>query len=100
MVDRGGVFGEWLMPVSDVREFAEILSEITVSGSRLEGANCPDVPRFVVEIIERELSGDSRNAHSFVEIFEVLTQNRFSIVAGVDCDEVLKFVSRVESSVQ
>jgi hypothetical protein len=53
-----------------------------------------------VKIIERRLSGDSRRANSFVEIFEILEQNRFEIVAGVDCDEVLKFMSCVESSEQ
>jgi hypothetical protein len=98
IVGVGGFFGECWMPTSDVRAFAEVLSEITIGGSRVEGVSRPGVPGFVVEIIERGLSGDSRMANSFVEIFEILKQNRFEIVAGVDCDEVLKFVSWVESS--
>jgi hypothetical protein len=100
MVDVGGIFGECWMPTSDVRAFAEIFSEITIGGSRVEGASHPDVPGFVVEIIERGLSGDSRRADSFVEIFEILKQNRFEIVAGVDCDEILKSVSWIELSEQ
>jgi hypothetical protein len=60
----------------------------------------PDAPGFVVEIIQRGLSGDSRNANSFVDIFEILRQNRFEIVASVDCDEVSKYVNWVESSAQ
>jgi hypothetical protein len=50
--------------------------------------SCQEVPGCVVEIIKRGLSGDSRNADSFVEILEILKQNRFEIVAGVDCNEV------------
>jgi hypothetical protein len=53
----------------------------------------PGVPGSVVEMIERGFSGDSRRAGSFVEISEVLKQNRFEIVAGVECDEAFKFVS-------
>jgi hypothetical protein len=62
--------------------------------------NAPDLSGFVMEIIERRLSDDSRRANSFVEIFEILKQNRCEIVAGVDCDEVLKFVSWIELSEQ
>jgi hypothetical protein len=68
--------------------------------SGVKGASRPDIPGFVVEIIEKELSSDSRNANLFVEIFEILKENRFEIVAGVDCDEVLKFASWLESSEQ
>jgi hypothetical protein len=100
MVDVGGFFGECRIPTSDVRAFAEVLSEIIMGGSKVEGVSRPDVPGFVVEIIERGLSGDSISANSFMEIFEILEQNRFEIVAGVDCDEVSKFVSWVESSEQ
>jgi serine/threonine protein kinase len=100
IVDVGGFFGECCMPTSDVHAFTEVLSEITMGGSRVKGASRPDVPGFVVEIIERGFSSDSRKANSFVEIFEILKQNRFEIVAGVDCDEVLKFMSWIESSEQ
>jgi ATP-dependent helicase YprA (DUF1998 family) len=69
-----------------------------MGGSGVEGVSRQDVPGFVVEIIERGLSGNSRNANSFVEIFEILKQNSLEIVAGVDCDEGLKFVNWVKSS--
>jgi hypothetical protein len=68
--------------------------------SGVKGASRPAVPGFVVEIIKRGLSDDSRNANLFVEIFEVLKENRFVIVAGVDCNEVLKFINWIESSEQ
>jgi tRNA A-37 threonylcarbamoyl transferase component Bud32 len=88
IVDVRGFFEECCMPTSDVRAFTEVLSEITMSSSGVEGVSRADVPGFVVEIIERGLSGESRNANSFVEIFEILKENRFEIVAGVDCNEV------------
>jgi hypothetical protein len=34
-----------------------------------------DIPGFILEIIERGLSGDSRTPGLFVEIFEILKQN-------------------------
>jgi hypothetical protein len=88
------------MLTSDVRAFTEVLSEITMGDSGVKGASRPDIPGFVMEIIERGLSGDSRNANLFVEIFEILKENRFEIVAGVNCNEVLKFASWIESSEQ
>jgi hypothetical protein len=93
MNPEGNSDGECRMPTSGVRAFAEVLSEITMSGSRAKTASRLDVPGFVAEIIERGLSGDSRVAISFVEIFEILKQNRFQIAAGVECDDVSKFMS-------
>jgi hypothetical protein len=86
------------MPTADVLQFAEVLSEITMGGSRIEGVSRPDVPGFVVEIIERGFSDDSRKANALVAIFEILKRKRFAIVAEIDCDEVLKFVSLAKSS--
>jgi hypothetical protein len=60
------------MPTSDVRAFTEVLSEITMGDSEVESVRYPDASGFVVEIIERGLSGDSRNVNSFVDIFEIL----------------------------
>jgi serine/threonine protein kinase len=100
MIDVGGFFGECYMPISDFRAFTQILSKITIDGSGVEGVSRLDVPEFVVEIIERGFSGDSRNANSFVEICEILKQNHFETVAGVDCNEILKFASWLESSGQ
>jgi hypothetical protein len=100
MSPEGNSDGEYRMPTADVRAFAEVLSEITMSGSKVKGVNRPDVPGFVVQIIERGLSGDSRKANSFLEILETLKQNRFEIGAGAECDEIAKFVSWVELSEQ
>jgi hypothetical protein len=88
------------MPTSDIRTFAEMLSELTMGGSRVKGVSRSGVPGFVMDVVERGFSGNSRRANSFVEIFEILKQNYFEIVAGVDCNGVLKFVSWVESSEQ
>jgi hypothetical protein len=72
IVDVGWFFGEYCMPTSDVRAFTEVLSEITMGGSGVESVSRPDVPGFIVEIIKRGLSGDSRNSNSFMGIFEIL----------------------------
>jgi serine/threonine protein kinase len=37
IVDVGGFFGQYCMPGSDVRVFAEVLSEITMDGSKVRG---------------------------------------------------------------
>jgi hypothetical protein len=100
MINVGGLFAECCTPTSDARAFTEVLSEITMGGSKVKGMRRPGGPGFGVEIIERGLSGDSRNANSFVAIFEIVKQSCFEIVADVDCDEVLKFTSWVESSEQ
>jgi hypothetical protein len=80
------------MPISDARAFADILSEITMGASRIDAVSRPDVPGFVVELIERGLSYDSRRADSFREISEILKQNRSEIAACVDSDEMLMVV--------
>jgi hypothetical protein len=100
MIDVGGFLGDCWMPTSDVRAFAEILLEISMGGSGIEGVSRPDVPGFSVEIIERVLSGDSRNTNSFVEIFEILKEDRSEIMAGIDCNEVLKSVNQAKCSEQ
>jgi hypothetical protein len=87
------------MPTSDFRAFAEVFQGSQWMIQKSKGSH-PYVPGLVAAIIERGLSGDSRNAISFVEIFEILRQNRFEIVASVDCDEISKFVNWVKSSAQ
>jgi hypothetical protein len=71
-----------------------------MDSSKVKGVGHSEVPGSIVEIIEREFSGDSRNANSLMEIFEILKQNRFEIVAGINCDEVLEFVNWVKLSEQ
>jgi hypothetical protein len=74
------------MPTSDIREFPEILSEVIMGGSKVKGVSHPDIPGFVVEVIERGPSGGSTNADSFVGIFEILKENRIEIVVGINCN--------------
>jgi hypothetical protein len=49
------VFGECCVPTSDVGAFTEVLSEITMGGSKVKGASRPDVPGCVMDIMERRL---------------------------------------------
>jgi hypothetical protein len=60
IVDVGQSFAECWIPSSDVRAFTEVLSEITMGDSRVKGVSRPDVLVFIVEIIQRGLSGDSK----------------------------------------
>jgi hypothetical protein len=59
-----------------------------------------EVPMFVSEIIRDELSSNSKWGNSFRDIFDILKQNEFQIVRGVDSAEVSAFVSRVELAEQ
>jgi hypothetical protein len=75
---------EWT-PKIDVNTFISILLEISVHSN-------DDIPIFISEMIE----GDERIG-SFNDIFEMLKQNGFEILSGVDCDEVCDFVKWIES---
>jgi hypothetical protein len=77
------------MPTAGIRALTKIVSEITMDGSRLDGVVHLDVQGFVQEILETGFSDDSTIANSFLEIFELLKENRFEIVADVDCDDIL-----------
>jgi hypothetical protein len=60
MVDMGDPFEEDVMPTADVPAFAEVLSEITRGGSRVEGVGHLDIREFLQERVERGHSDDSR----------------------------------------
>jgi serine/threonine protein kinase len=103
----GGFYGERWTPKGDVRGFALILFEIIVGhlATETEAANeitaLPhEVPMFVWEIIREELSSNSESRKSFGDIFDILKQNEFQIVRGVDSAEVSVFVNRVELAEQ
>jgi hypothetical protein len=51
------------------------------------------VPTFVLKIIERGQSLDSKATLSFGDIFEILKDNDFRILEEVDSKEVSNFVS-------
>jgi hypothetical protein len=58
----------------------------------------PGVPSFVSEMIEGGLRPRTRGRSelSFIDIFEILKENHFRIVSGVDSEEVSAFVSGIE----
>jgi hypothetical protein len=60
----------------------------------------PPVPLFVRQIIDDAQSTKSQCLFSFVDIVDRLKKNHFEITPGVDSEEVLRFVSWVESSEQ
>jgi serine/threonine protein kinase len=98
MVEVGGFSGEGWRPAADVRGFAEVLSRIVVGDSGEESRSRLSVPRFVLEMIERGQSLDSKATLSFVDIFKTLEENGFRILEGVDLKEVSDFASWIEFS--
>jgi serine/threonine protein kinase len=100
----------------DVFSFALILFEVLIGWPALGGTNPSEeltklpvnayewivipgfVPKFVCDLIESGLSGNTRERPSFDDISEALKENYFRITDGVDSDEVSAFVSVVESS--
>jgi serine/threonine protein kinase len=106
-IGMGGFFGEGWTPKGDVREFAVILFEIIVGhlATEAEAANeittLPlEVPMFVWEIIKKELSSNSESGKSFGDIFNILKENEFQIIRGVDSAEISTFVNQVELAEQ
>jgi hypothetical protein len=84
---------------ADIRGFASILFEIIVGHpSTLPGVvndeiNLPsDIPIFVRELIVANQSSEPEIGQSFNNIFDVLKENYFRIVSGVDSADVLAFV--------
>jgi hypothetical protein len=52
---------------------------------------------FVFKLIEAGQSPGSRKQQTFNDIFNILKDNNFEIVSGVDSADVLTFVDWVES---
>jgi serine/threonine protein kinase len=92
----GGFSGEFWKPNADVGAFAELLSRIVIENSAKESRCSLLVPEFVLEMIERGQSLGSTAKLSFVDIFEILKDNNFRILEGVDSEEVSNFVSWIE----
>jgi hypothetical protein len=100
----GGFSGEDWTPRVDVSGFAVLLFEITAGSQMPQTAvengeiTLPSgVPVFVSEIIKEGLCPESNKKRSFVDIFEILKENDFRIMGGVDVEEVSDFVKWVES---
>jgi hypothetical protein len=93
--------GEGWAPAADVSDFASLLFEIAVGRpSTLPIGAVGAVPAFVSRMIENSRSPQSARRLLFAEIVARLKANRFEIMAGVDSDEVLAFVSGIELSEQ
>jgi hypothetical protein len=91
-------------PHLDIHGFVLILFEIIVGYPMMQSGvgngqiRVPtNVPIFVLELIEAGLSPGSRRQQSFNDIFNILKENDFEIVSGVDSADVLTFVNWVES---
>jgi hypothetical protein len=98
MAEVGGFSGESWRPAADVRAFAELLSRIAIGKSAGAMACSQSVPVFVLKLIKRGQSLDSKSTLSFVDIFKTLKHHDFRILEGVDSKEVSSFVSWIESS--
>jgi hypothetical protein len=95
----GGGFAEedWTR-TADIRTFAEILSVIIVGASDGQSERDSNIPTFVSDLINQGLFANSRTRESLRNIFNTLQQNGFSVVNGVDSDEVFASGNWVESS--
>jgi serine/threonine protein kinase len=96
IAEVGGFSGEGWRPAADVRAFVELLLRIVHGDSAQERGCRLSIPVFVLEMIKRGQSSDSKATLSFVDIFEILKDNKFVILEGVDSKEVSKFVRWIE----
>jgi hypothetical protein len=94
----GGFSGERWSPTADVQAFAKLLSQIVKCGSADEFGCSRSVPAFVLRIIEKGQSSDSKTRLSFVDIIKTLKGHDFRILEGVDTQEVSTFVNWIEIS--
>jgi hypothetical protein len=109
--------GKLWSPQADVSGFSMLLFEIVTGSAFPSPSPSPsalpsaasagedvilpsDVPEFVSDIIERGLRPMPGEELSFIDIIEILEENDFGIVAGVDSAEVTAFISGIESSEQ
>jgi hypothetical protein len=102
--DRGILSSKRWSPHLDVCGFALILFEIIVgypmmlSGVAEGQVTLPtNIPMFVLQLIEAGQSPGSRIQQTFNDIFNILKENDFEIVSGVDSADVLTFADWVES---
>jgi serine/threonine protein kinase len=102
--DRDVLSGERLSLDGNVHGFASILFEIIIGRPIIQSEVGKDqiilpadIPIFVSELIEAGQSRGSQILQSFNDILNVLKENKFRIVSGVDSADVLTFVRWVES---
>jgi hypothetical protein len=102
--DSGGLSDERWSGDVDIRGFASVLFEIIVghpsqlSEVRNDETIFPgDIPMFVRDLIVVGQSPESELHQSFNDIFDILKENDFRIVSGVDSADFLAFVEWTES---
>jgi hypothetical protein len=102
--EKGVLSNEGWSPDQDICGFALILFEIIVahpmmlSGVGNSQTTFPaGIPMFVSQLIETRQSRGLRMVRSFNDIFDILKENDFEILSGVDSADVLTFVRWVES---
>jgi hypothetical protein len=98
MVDLGGFSRESWKPNADIQAFSRILSAIVFETFACQDGRDRDIPLFVSKIIAQGQPGNLRGMESLTDIFEILKQKDFKILAGVDVEEVSNFASWIESS--
>jgi serine/threonine protein kinase len=84
--DAGGFLGDDWRPIPDVAAFASLVSKIIVG----------QVPGFVSEIIEGGKASLANRRRSFIDIIDTMARNLFRMGAGVDSQEVSRFVRWIE----
>jgi serine/threonine protein kinase len=97
IAEVGGFSGENWRPTVDIRAFAYLLSRIVIGNSVEERGCSESIPAFILKMIDKGQASDSNAKLSFVGIFEILKDNNFRILEGVDPKEVSNFVSWIES---
>jgi hypothetical protein len=94
-----GFSGSRWTPQTDVGGFASILFEVIVGRPMNGETSIPwTVPEFVSKIIEEGVWSESNIRCSFCNIDQILKDNNFNIVEGVNSSEVLAFVKLIESA--
>jgi hypothetical protein len=98
MEEVEGFSGESLRVNADVGAFAGLLSKIVIGDCSDQWNYRQSVPGFIVQILERGQSSDSKAMLSFLTIFEPLKRPGFRIMEAVDSNQVNNFVSWIELS--
>jgi hypothetical protein len=99
----GSFSGNGWLPNTDISAFRSILFEIVIGHPAMllgvsndQAITHIDVPLFVSKIIAAAQSPKLGMRESFHDIFNILRENDFAIVSGVDSVDVLLFVNWVE----
>jgi hypothetical protein len=96
--DGGGFSGEQWAPIRDISAFVSLVFEMLV-GRPMGSERCragKSLPDFVSELIEAGQPFESNKRRSFTDLFEILRRHGFRIDAGVDSEEVCRFVHWIE----